>query len=76
MLKTKPASEATEANKASNEQPAKVVTDLRVHLHKKSRLQQTTTAVPVPVSVPVAKSPEPEAQFESDVGKSIFLLKT
>merc|ERR1712223_1117751 len=56
-----------QANKASNEQPAKVVTDLRVHLHKKSRLQQNTTAVSVPVPVPVAESPEPEAQFESDV---------
>ena len=67
-----PAKNRRQANKASNEQPAKVVTDLRVHLHKKSRLQQNTTAVPVPV----AESPEPEAQFESDVGKSNFLFKT
>ena len=71
-----PAKNRRQANKASNEQPAKVVTDLRVHLHKKSRLQQNTTAVPVSNPVPVAESPEPEAQFESDVGKSKFLFKT
>merc|ERR1711935_1301471 len=58
-----PAKNRRQANKASNEPQAKVVTDLRVHLHKKSRLQQNTTTVPVPV----AESPEPEVQFESDV---------
>merc|ERR1711935_349882 len=42
-----PAKNRRQANKASNEPQAKVVTDLRVHLHKKSRLQQNTTAVPV-----------------------------